>query len=109
MLHEAADFTGTRSIVAQDVTFLDNWEPSPWLIATLRNRYVNLIVAWRRLFDRNNKNHVTFKDFHNACLYLQLKNAPGIWRALDQEHLGFISLKNIDYESSKVLLNFKEW
>jgi len=121
MLHEAADLTGTRHMVAQDVAFLDGWEPTPWLcaepdvqgkeqlIATLRARYVNLIVAWRRLFDRNNKNHVTFKDFQHACMYLQLKNAPGIWRALDHDHSGFISLKNIDHESAQVLLNFKEW
>jgi hypothetical protein len=121
MLHEAADLTGTKSIVAQDVAFLDTWEPTPWLcaepdyegkellISLLRNRYVNLIVAWRRLFDRNNKNHVTFKDFTHACIYLQMKNAPGVWRALDAEHVGHISLKNIDHESAQVLVNFKEW
>merc|ERR1719181_529020 len=31
-------------------------------------------------------------------MYLQIKNSPGIWRALDQEHSGFISLKCIDKE-----------
>lgn len=121
MLHEAADLTGTRTITAQDLAFLDHWEPIPWLcaepdyegkdhlIATLRARYVNLIVAWRRLFDRNNKNHVTYKEFSQACVHIQIKNAPGIWRALDVEHSGFISLKHIDNESAQVLVNFKEW
>jgi len=121
MLHEAGDLTGHKYIVAQDLSFLDEWDPSPWLcaepdiagkdamIAMLRSRYVNLIVAWRRLFDKNNKNHVTFKDFVTACNRLQIENVPGIWRALDAENLGFISLKNIDNESHSVLVNFKEW
>jgi Ca2+-binding EF-hand superfamily protein len=121
MLHEAADLTGTRHVVAQDFAFLDTWEPTPWLCAepdfenkkhlikVVKDRYANLIVAWRRLFDRNNKNHVTFKEFQNACTYLQIKNAPGIWRALDLDHCGYISLKSIDEESAQVLSNFKEW
>jgi len=121
LLHEASDATGTKSIIAQDVAFLDTWEPTPWLcaepdiqgkeqlISQLRARYVNLIVAWRRLFDRNNKNHCTYKEFTHVCAHMQLKNAPGIWRALDQDNCGFISLKNIDHESAQVLLDFKEW
>jgi hypothetical protein len=121
MLLEAADLTGTRQITAQDVEFLDTWEPTPWLcaepdtlgkdqlITNLRGRYDNLVVAWRRMFDRNNKNHVTFKEFQHMCLHLQLKNAAGLWRALDQDNMGFISLKNIDNQSAQVLLDFKEW
>lgn len=121
MVHEAADDTGTRSIIAQDVAFLDKWEPTPWLceepdyegknqlILVLQNRYKNLIVAWRRLFDRNNKNKITFKEFQHACGYMQIKNPPGIWRALDTDHCGFISLKSIDPASAQVLLDFKEW
>merc|ERR1719498_377128 len=121
LLHEAADIIGTQHITAQDVAFLDSWEPTPWLCAepdhggkeklidTLRARYANLIVAWRRLFDRNNKNHVTFKDFQNACSYLQVKNSAGIWRALDSDYRGFISLQSIDKESAQVLSDFKEW
>mmetsp|Transcript_69097 Transcript_69097/g.131845 ORF Transcript_69097/g.131845 Transcript_69097/m.131845 type:complete len:962 (+) Transcript_69097:139-3024(+) len=121
MLHEAADYNGRRTIIAKDVAFLDTWEPSPWLfsdpdfagkeqlIKMMRSRYANLIVAWRRLFDRNNKNHVTYKDFSHACLSFGLKNAPGIWRALDMDHLGYISLKNIDNDSAQLLLDFKEW
>lgn len=121
MVHEAADIGGRRSIVAKDVAFLDSWEPTTWLCAEadyagkeqlinmLRNRYANLIVAWRRVFDRSNKNHVTYKDFSHACMSFQVKNAPGIWRALDTDLLGYISLKDIDNKSAQVLLNFKNW
>jgi CRP-like cAMP-binding protein/Ca2+-binding EF-hand superfamily protein len=121
MVHEASDKIGTKYIIAQDVEFLDTWEPTPWimaepdyagkeqLISLLRGRYANLIVAWRRLFDKNNKNHVNYKDFQHACMHMQLRNAPGVWRALDEDQYGFISLQNIDSESARVLMDFKEW
>lgn len=121
MLHEAFDLYGVGSITAQDVGFLDKWEPTPWLcadadfkekdrfIAALRSRYTYLIVAWRRLLDRENTNRVSFKDFGVACRFLRFKNVAGIWRALDEDASGFISLREIDQGSSDALLDFKEW
>mmetsp|Transcript_45527 Transcript_45527/g.145172 ORF Transcript_45527/g.145172 Transcript_45527/m.145172 type:complete len:702 (+) Transcript_45527:86-2191(+) len=121
MLHEAFDLAGTGSISSQNVAFLDRWEPSPWLcadpdaegrdrlIALLRSRYSNLIVAWRRLFDHDNTNRVSYKDFSAACRGLRIQNVPGIWRALDRDMSGFISLHMIDLGSADVLQNFKEW
>jgi len=121
MLHEAFDLSDCGFITSQDVTFLDKWEPTPWLmadpdfqerdrfIAALRGRYVNLIVAWRRMLDCGNRNCVSYKDFSNACRLLRVQNAPGVWRALDTTTSGFISLKEIDQASADTLSDFKEW
>mmetsp|Transcript_8986 Transcript_8986/g.24999 ORF Transcript_8986/g.24999 Transcript_8986/m.24999 type:complete len:690 (-) Transcript_8986:95-2164(-) len=121
MLHEAFDLVGTGSITSQSVAFLDKWEPSPWLcadpdydgrerlIGTLKTRYSSLIVAWRRLLDRESTNRVSYKTFSGACRALHVQNVPGVWRALDKDMTGFISLHKIDLDSAVVLQNFKQW
>eukprot|EP00747_Dinoflagellata_sp_TGD_P085797 gnl/TRDRNA2_/TRDRNA2_163015_c0_seq1.p1 gnl/TRDRNA2_/TRDRNA2_163015_c0~~gnl/TRDRNA2_/TRDRNA2_163015_c0_seq1.p1 ORF type:complete len:415 (-),score=51.75 gnl/TRDRNA2_/TRDRNA2_163015_c0_seq1:29-1273(-) len=63
----------------------------------------------RRFLDRDNSNRISYKDFSNACRLLRLQNVPGIWRALDQETSGFISLREIDRASAEALEHFKEW
>jgi len=121
MLHEACDLLGTGSITSQDAAFLDRWEPSPWLradpdyegrerfIALLKSHYASLIVAWRWLIDRDNTNRVSYKSFCTACRPLRIQNLPGVWRALDRDMTGFISLHKIDLDSAVVLQSFKEW
>eukprot|EP00930_Biecheleria_cincta_P031522 TRINITY_DN21877_c0_g2_i1.p1 TRINITY_DN21877_c0_g2~~TRINITY_DN21877_c0_g2_i1.p1 ORF type:complete len:719 (+),score=126.57 TRINITY_DN21877_c0_g2_i1:73-2229(+) len=122
MLHEACDLSGVGSITSEDVTFLDKWEPVPWLytdaareekerfLAVLRSRYVSIIVAWRRLFDQNNTNRAWYKDFCQVCRVLRFQhNVAGLWRCFDRDSRGFISLRELDNHSADVLLNFKSW
>lgn len=121
MLHEACDLADVGSITSEDVTFLDRWEPVPWLytdaadqekerfLAVLRSRYDSIIVAWRRLFDQNSTNRVWYKDFCQACKVLRFQNVAGLWRCFDQDSSGFISLRELDQDSADILLNFKSW
>merc|ERR1719476_191671 len=109
MLHEAFDMNDVGTITSQDVAFLDKWEERERFIAALRSRYANLIVAWRRLLDRDNTNRASYKEFGDACRLLRFQNVPGIWRALDEDASGFISLREIDQDSADALTNFKTW
>jgi Ca2+-binding EF-hand superfamily protein len=121
MLYEALDVENLGFFTAQDVAFLDKWTPTPWLIADpseeekerfvriLRSRFSNLIVAWRKLLDRDNSNKVSYKAFLEACQKMKIQNPPGIWRALDDDTSGCISLNEIDQEAADALMNFKRW
>mmetsp|Transcript_43351 Transcript_43351/g.81418 ORF Transcript_43351/g.81418 Transcript_43351/m.81418 type:complete len:776 (+) Transcript_43351:86-2413(+) len=122
MLHEAGDITDVGYVIAQDFSFLDKWDPAPFLCASpdleekdrflsaLRSRYASLIVGWRRILDRDNKNRVSYKDFSDACRLMHFNdNVPGLWCALDEDASGFISLDEIDHDSADVLLAFKDW
>eukprot|EP00927_Polykrikos_kofoidii_P077859 TRINITY_DN74763_c0_g1_i1.p1 TRINITY_DN74763_c0_g1~~TRINITY_DN74763_c0_g1_i1.p1 ORF type:complete len:674 (+),score=111.89 TRINITY_DN74763_c0_g1_i1:69-2090(+) len=121
MLHEAFDMAGSGSITSEDVAFLDRWEPTAWLSATpdfkekerfkeiLLIKFSSYVVAWRRLLDHNDTNRVSYKSFCDACRSLHPPNLPGLWRALDTNASGFISLRDVDRDAADVLLDFKEW
>lgn len=121
MLYEAFDVGNIGSFTVQDIAFLDRWGPTSWLSAdpsvegkerfmkALKSRYPNLIVAWRKLLDRDNSNKVSYKEFLEACRVLKMDNPASIWRVLDDDSSGFISLNEIDQEAADTLLNFKQW
>jgi len=121
MLYEAFDFWNRGYFTVQDTSFLDRWGPTPWLMAdpseenkqgfltALRSRYPNLIVAWRKVLDKNNSNKVSYKEFLEACRTLKVMNPASIWRALDDDSSGFISLNEIDQEAANSLMGFKHW
>jgi len=68
-----------------------------------------LIVAWRKLLDRDNSNRVTYKDFSEACRVMKVSNSASIWRAFDHDATGTISLADIDQEAANMLIKFKAW
>lgn len=121
MLHEAFDIENTGSFACQDIEFLDKWEPSPYLsevadeeekehfLQILHTRYPNVVVPWRRLFDKNNTNIVSFKEFCDGCSGLPVRNPSGLWCALDDDAGGFISLDEVAPASAKILWSFKGW
>jgi hypothetical protein len=121
MLYEACDLRSTGYIMSQDVVFLDKWEPTKWLssspdtadkdrfVALLRSRYSNIIVAWRKLLDHDDTNRVSYKGFCEACRAVKFHNIAGVWRALDVDLIGFISLRNVDKGAARILEDFKEW
>lgn len=120
-LHESLDDGRTRSVKPDDAAFLDNWEPTPWLIALpdeagrslfvagLRDSHPNLMFAWKQSLDRANRNRVFFTAFSECCEQLHLANTAGVWRAMDRECKGFITFEDLDPESARVLLCFKKW
>lgn len=121
MLFEAFDLNDTAEISSQDVAFLDKFEFVPWLSSEpdyegkrrfmhlLLSRYGSLTVAWRRFLDRDQTNKILYKDFGNICRTLRLQNVPGIWRALDKELIGCLTLHDVDQDSADALRLFKEW
>mmetsp|Transcript_43012 Transcript_43012/g.98859 ORF Transcript_43012/g.98859 Transcript_43012/m.98859 type:complete len:770 (+) Transcript_43012:94-2403(+) len=121
IVHDAFDLKGVGVFTIQDVAFLDKWEPTPWLcgdpdekekdkfLNTLRQHYPSLIVAWRRLLDKDNTNSVSYKDFCEACRVLHFPQPAGIWCALDPGRNGRITLEDIDPDSAGTLVRFKVW
>merc|ERR1712125_208652 len=79
LLHEACDLHCHGYVDVESASFLDRYEPTPWLtaepdhdakdnfLAVLRARYPNLVKAFRQLFDHKNINRVNYKGFHEGC------------------------------------------
>jgi len=121
ILYEAFDVSNSGSFTAQDVSFLDKWNPTPWLVAEpnhegaesfiagLRAKYPSLLVAWRKVLDQNNSNRVNYKEFVQTCRTMRLSDAPGIWRALDDDASGYITIEEVDQNAADTLLHFKAW
>eukprot|EP00927_Polykrikos_kofoidii_P047368 TRINITY_DN4147_c0_g2_i1.p1 TRINITY_DN4147_c0_g2~~TRINITY_DN4147_c0_g2_i1.p1 ORF type:complete len:745 (-),score=122.13 TRINITY_DN4147_c0_g2_i1:61-2295(-) len=122
MLLSALDLYGCGFVSVEDLRWLDGWKPPAWLVATrdpealaefrscVHRVFGHPIHAWRRILDKENSNHVSWKDFDNACQHLGFRgNMGGAWRSLDSELAGFISMKEYDESSCNLLSSFKSW
>eukprot|EP00451_Oxyrrhis_marina_P019405 CAMPEP_0204351690 /NCGR_PEP_ID=MMETSP0469-20131031/31302_1 /ASSEMBLY_ACC=CAM_ASM_000384 /TAXON_ID=2969 /ORGANISM="Oxyrrhis marina" /LENGTH=777 /DNA_ID=CAMNT_0051338287 /DNA_START=10 /DNA_END=2340 /DNA_ORIENTATION=- len=109
-------------LAAEDFSFLDRWQPPPWMtvdsnvvvlsqfLKEVDARYENRVVAWRRLFDKSASNCVTYEDFRQAALELRfLGNIAVVWRTMDQDCSGILTLGELDKEADEVLATFKQW
>lgn len=116
------DKDGDGKIVIEDVLFLENWNPLPFLVVPpnykARNEIRRLILvrtgqymkAWRRLLDKDATNRCNWYEFKDCCQVLGYQgDVPGAWRAFDDDLSGFISLKEIDEASALILSNFRKW
>lgn len=116
------DKDGDGKIVIEDVLFLENWNPLPFLVVPpnykARNEIRRLILvrtgqymkAWRRLLDKDATNRCNWYEFKDCCQVLGYQgDVPGAWRAFDDDLSGFISLKEIDEASALILSNFRRW
>lgn len=116
------DVDGSKTIVEEDLLFLDRWKPPAFLLASpsteaaedvkahLLKRFQNFLTAWRQLLDPDANNHCDYKEFEAICSKIGYAvDVPGAWRALDLAVLGYISLYEIDAESSETLRNFRRW
>eukprot|EP00411_Alexandrium_monilatum_P047372 CAMPEP_0175451282 /NCGR_PEP_ID=MMETSP0095-20121207/62811_1 /TAXON_ID=311494 /ORGANISM="Alexandrium monilatum, Strain CCMP3105" /LENGTH=208 /DNA_ID=CAMNT_0016751793 /DNA_START=90 /DNA_END=713 /DNA_ORIENTATION=+ len=122
MLFHGLDWNGKKSIIQEDLLFLDRWKPLPFLCvaaneqakddmkAKLLEHYGSYLKAWRRLLDKDSSNHCNWFEFEHACTSLGFQgDVAGAWRALDTDFSGYITLREIDPASSKVLHEFKRW
>lgn len=121
-LFHGLDCQGNKSLMAEDLAFLDSWrcpahltcevneEAAADLKALLKQKHRNYLKAWRVCLDRDNSNHVGWDEFDGACRQLNFDgDRPGAWRWLDSDLSGFITLAELDPESSDVLSFFKHW
>jgi len=121
-IFNAFDVETTKTIVEDDVRFIDKWKPPPYLVAEpdpqaadqlkqiLLHNYGNYLKAWRHTLDVDSSNRCNWDEFEAACKKLLFKNnVAGAWRYLDDDLSGFISLHEIDPVSSDILSDFKAW
>lgn len=116
------DKDGDGKIIIDDVMFLENWTPLPFLVVApnykAKEEIRRLILvrtgqymkAWRRLLDKDATNRCNWYEFKEACQVLGYTgDIPGAWRAFDDDLSGYISLKEIDESSAMILSNFRKW
>jgi len=116
------DKTGNGKLDLDDLLFLDTWNPLEFLLAqpnyAARDDVRRLLLvktgrymkAWRHLLDKDATNRCNWDEFREACAALQFRgDTAGAWRAFDSDLSGYISLAEIDQESSQVLSKFRKW
>jgi len=116
------DPEGKKSIVEEDLYFLDRWKPPAFLTSKpsmqaadefrslLLKVFKNFLQAWRHFLDTDGSNRCSWLEFSTCCRKLNFRgDVPGAWRALDDDLSGYISLAEIDAVSSDTLSNFKAW
>lgn len=116
-----------------DLAFLEKWDPPPYLFSkpdaeglrhfqeALLSVHANTLQVWVKSLDRDKNMRVSWQEFRSTCSRLHLvtpkvqntlkKDAQiaAIWRALDMECSGWVSLREYDRRSFDVLSQFKRW
>eukprot|EP00928_Gymnodinium_smaydae_P053853 TRINITY_DN37756_c0_g1_i1.p1 TRINITY_DN37756_c0_g1~~TRINITY_DN37756_c0_g1_i1.p1 ORF type:complete len:705 (+),score=165.78 TRINITY_DN37756_c0_g1_i1:137-2251(+) len=121
-LFNAFDVEGAKSIMEEDMLFLDRWKPPAFLVATANEKaaddvksaliwqFRNYLKAWRQVLDVDDSNHCNWDEFAQACEKINYNgDVAGAWRALDADLSGFITLRELDAEASDTLETFKRW
>lgn len=121
-LFQNLDLERSRTLLEQDLLFLDRWRPPAFLIAApnpgaaeevkalLLKSHKNYLRAWRHCLDRDSSNRCNWQEFEMACKQVGFQgDVPGAWRALDNDLSGFITLAEIDANSCETLYAFKRW
>jgi len=116
------DLHGCGFLTRADLEWLDGWDPPEWVCAEpdpeaweklrelLLERYDHPLMAWRNLLDRNNSNKISWSEFEAACHEVRFEgNVAGVWRHLDNDSSGYISMREYDLPSAQVLGSFKAW
>jgi len=119
-------------LLPDNFAFLGHWDPPAYMSSqpdpqgleqlkqVLRSTYRLLLRAWRKILDKDGAMRVAWDDFREACRALWMKTATqslpqsdmeiaAIWRALDQDCCGWISLAHFDSESYAAVREFKKW
>jgi len=124
LLFNSLDVRGCGILRYQDITFLQKWDPPRWMLVSpdadvtqkfrmhLMRVYGTFIGAWRRCFDRDGSNRVSWQEFFNGALesrYPEMEKVPTIWRTLDDDLSGWISLRELDAIEADILETFIAW
>lgn len=77
--------------------------------AFLRSRFGSVVGGWRHGLDQDGNGKLSKFEFTNACRAMgyhgKLKT---LWKQLDDNDSGFISLQELDPESGQAIVNFKK-
>lgn len=121
------DLDRNKMVTLDEVTFLDNWACPVWLtvepdhvgaqnfVRCLIGTYGdNGIRAWRVGIDHDGSMRVSWNEFErtnmqNENLHYTREQLVLIWRALDDNLSGWISLREFHSESYQLLSSFKEY
>mmetsp|Transcript_32410 Transcript_32410/g.58940 ORF Transcript_32410/g.58940 Transcript_32410/m.58940 type:complete len:802 (+) Transcript_32410:84-2489(+) len=122
LLFSQLDKDGNKKLEIDDLLFLDKWKPLDFLLVPpnydameeVRRKLLTysgrFIKAWRNLLDKDATNRCNWYEFQDACAFLGYKgDISGAWRAFDEDLSGYISLREIDEDSSQTLLSFRKW
>eukprot|EP00449_Zooxanthella_nutricula_P055830 CAMPEP_0198577510 /NCGR_PEP_ID=MMETSP1462-20131121/118990_1 /TAXON_ID=1333877 /ORGANISM="Brandtodinium nutriculum, Strain RCC3387" /LENGTH=774 /DNA_ID=CAMNT_0044308793 /DNA_START=33 /DNA_END=2354 /DNA_ORIENTATION=- len=116
------DLNGFGMIGLGDLQWLDTWRPADWVFAQpdpaeweklralLIKLYGHLLRAWRALLDRDDSNMISWVEFRDACKRIKFDgNTAAVWRVLDDDLSGVVTMKEYDLESFGILNSFKDW
>lgn len=121
-LFHMLDKDANGKLEMDDLIFLEKWQPLEFLLVSpdhnAKQEFKDLLLAkmtrylkgWKRILDKDNTNRCNWYEFQDACRVLGFRgNIGGAWRAFDEDLSGYISLKELDENASKVLLGFRRW
>eukprot|EP00930_Biecheleria_cincta_P033132 TRINITY_DN22945_c0_g1_i1.p1 TRINITY_DN22945_c0_g1~~TRINITY_DN22945_c0_g1_i1.p1 ORF type:complete len:1131 (+),score=224.92 TRINITY_DN22945_c0_g1_i1:60-3395(+) len=81
--------------------------PAESFCRVLRQRFGSVTAAWRYALDKDNKGKVSFTDFCNVARDIgYCKNLNNIWKELDEDGSGLISLNELDPKAATTLDEF---
>merc|ERR1719171_2787995 len=76
----------------------------------LIRKFGNLVRGWVLVFDRDKSGSVSRKEFFAALTELQYKgDAATLWRRIDKDHSGTMTLSELAPKSSDEIADFKHW
>eukprot|EP00928_Gymnodinium_smaydae_P022767 TRINITY_DN19012_c0_g1_i1.p1 TRINITY_DN19012_c0_g1~~TRINITY_DN19012_c0_g1_i1.p1 ORF type:complete len:668 (-),score=138.09 TRINITY_DN19012_c0_g1_i1:13-2016(-) len=116
------DVYGCGFVEARDFQWLDRWDPPAWIVQEpdpeaweelrrlMLKIYKHPLRAWRSLLDADDSNQVSWEELKDACERIRFQgNIGGVWRHLDSDLSGSISMREYDERSSELLESFKQW
>jgi len=123
------------AISLKDLLFLEKWSPPVYLFVkgnkrmytemmqVLRETHDNMLLAWFKVFDPDQIMRVSWAKFKQACVKIsrsaqpgQIQNLPkteedmaAVWRVMDEDCSGWISLREVDRFAYEATGSFKRW
>lgn len=115
------DWECDGKVTAAEVQCLGKWpSPAEWLLAEpnpraaqafkdyLLKKYHHFLKAWCLGIDVSSTSRVSWDDFKRACAKMHFKDdLAGCWAAMDTDHSGVITLREIDPVSAAELARFR--
>lgn len=116
------DHQSRKFITDKDLIFADQWKKPPYLTCkpneqaakefkdALLDQYRHFVKAWRACIDKDSSNRASFNELEAAARTIRFKgDIAGVYRSLDSDLSGFVTLKEIDPEASDQIVAFKIW
>mmetsp|Transcript_15746 Transcript_15746/g.54857 ORF Transcript_15746/g.54857 Transcript_15746/m.54857 type:complete len:696 (-) Transcript_15746:11-2098(-) len=134
-LFDLLDRQGLGFLVLKDFEFLGKWKPQHYLYCEPDDeglqRFKEAVIelygepifrVWRKVLDRDGSMRINWDEFRFACLRIlrspqtAVNSIPktevemaGVWRAMDRDCAGFISLREFDPAAYQALGSFRIW